>query len=256
MNKWDPWAMAAGLLLVLAASRASAAELNGTLQWLHRTELGMPVSGVVAEVPARIGMAVNKGAVLVRLDDRGLRAELAKAKAERTRLEQVKAEAGRELERAQELYDRTLLSEHELELEKIASATADAQYEAAVAASIQAELALEYSAIRAPFDAVVLEVPAAVGETVVNTTEAMPLVIVAERGRMLARFHLDAASVAAFVPGKEVALRVEERSYTGKVYRQGLEPMTDSDSALYAVDVLFETDQLLRAGQRATVALP
>ena len=100
---------------------------QATLQWGQRAELGTLVSGVVAEVPVRAGQSVNKGALLVTLDDRGFRARVQGAQAAVTRTGVRFEEAKREQERAIELYDRTVLSEHERQLAEIALAEAGRQ---------------------------------------------------------------------------------------------------------------------------------
>ena len=107
-------------------------------------------------------------------------ARLAKAREERD-------EAVRELERTQELFERTLLSVHDLQLAQIAATGAEADHSSAEAELAEAEIKLEYSRILAPFDARVVSVPAQPGETVVSRLQARPLVVVAPAGRMRAR---------------------------------------------------------------------
>ena len=171
------------LLLLLCAAPVWAAGTPGTLEWARRVELSTPVSGVVATVNVEPGDQVDKGEALVALDQRGFHAEVLRARADKRRLAQALAEAKRQRNRAQELYDRTLLSQHDLDLAKIAYTTARAKYEAADAALIQAMLDLEYSTVRAPFAGVVLARPAQVGQTVVSRLRSVPLVVRAERRR-------------------------------------------------------------------------
>ena len=247
------------LVLLLCCGSAYAAGTSGTLEWARRVELSTPVSGVVSSVSVEPGDRVAKGAALVTLDQRGFRAELQRARAERTRLKQALAEARRERDRAQELYDRTLLSQHDLDLAKIGHTTAQASYEAAEAALTQAKLALEYSTVRAPFAGVVLSRPAQVGQTVVSRLRSVPLVVLAASGHVLARTAVEEAAVQRLSVGDRATVRLGEREFEGHIERLGLEPLEPRTEPLhYAVDVAFDYPHVeqLRAGQTVTVVLP
>lgn len=242
----------------ITAGAVTAAEVPATVQWAQRVELGTLVSGVVARVHVAPGAQVRQGAVLVALDDRRFKAELMQARAEVERLAQVHAEARRENERAQELYDRTLLSDHELEVTKIALATAAAQLQAAKTAVTRAELDLEYSRVRAPFDALVLEVHAGVGQAVAAELAPAPLVTVAEAGRRVVRAVVEESRLADLRAGQSLEVRTGGKVYTGKLVRVGLEPVAGATPLSYPLDILIEVPEeaALRAGQAASVVLP
>lgn len=251
--------MMAALWLLVGVSPLYAAEVTGTLHWVHRVALSTPVSGVVREVRVHAGDRVKKGQLLLSLDQRGFRAAVSKARAEVVKAGGARDEAARELERARQLYDRTLLSGHELQLAKIAAATAAADLESAKADLVRARLNLEYSRVTAPFDAVVLRRSAEVGQTVVTRLRSVSLVTVAEIGRMLARIELDDGALATLKPGEMLAVRVGGRRYRGTLWRIGMEPVgPEGGNARYAVDILFAypPSVTLRAGERATVELP
>lgn len=247
----------AGMLLIMADAVA-AQQFDGTLHWARRVALSTPVSGVVERIPVQVGQRVQEGEGLLYLDQRGLKAEVNKAQAETARLKRVLDEARRELERAQELYDRTLLSDHDLELARIEQATAEARYAAARAALVDAKLALEYSVIRAPFPAVVLSIEAEKGQTVVSELEARPLVTVAESGRMAARISVPEEQLDSVTEGEEATVVIGGRQFSGRVARVGLEPVTETRPSGYPVDIVFDYDPaqgLLRAGRKAEVRL-
>lgn len=243
----------------LAVPAAMAAEVEATLEWARRVELSAPVGGVVTAVPAEPGDAVAADAPLVRLDPRPFQSRVRAAQARVDRTRPARDEAKRELERSQELYERTLLSKHDLQVAEIEHASADAEYREAQAALEQARLDLEYSVVRAPFVAWVLERPAEVGQTVVTRLEAQTLVVLAERGRMAARAAVAESAARDLERGREVAVVVEGRRYTGTVRTIGLEPLADSgEPPRYSVTVVFPHDdaERLRAGGKAKVVLP
>lgn len=246
-------------MLAMGAQPALGLELNGHLEWARRVELGTPVSGVVERIPAKVGERVKEGAGLVFLDQRRFNAEVDKAQAEMGRLKRVLAEAEKELGRAKELYDRTLLSNHDLELTNIEYATARAKFSAAKAALVDARLNLEYSAVRAPFAAVVLHISAEKGQSVVSRLEASPLVTLAESGRMIARVLIPEEQVDTLTEGDEATVTVGGRKFSGRVRGVGLEPASGTRPSGYPVDILFNydpTEIVLRAGRKAEVLLP
>lgn len=236
-----------------------AAEVTGSLQWVRRVELSTPVSGVISQVAVNSGDEVQKGQPLLNLDARGFNALVKKAEARVQTGKEARDEARRELERTTEMYERTLLSDHELQLAKIALSNAEAELQAAEAERTLARLELEYSRVQAPFDGVVLERSAEVGQTVVTRMQSVPLLVLAETGRMLARIEVGEQELAALRKGMEAQVRAGGKTFRGTVQRLGMEPVIAAGGvAKYEADVLFDypRSERLRAGQSAVVVLP
>ena len=148
----------ASVALCLAALSASAAEYPAVLAWKQRVVLSTPVSGVVTSVPAVAGERVKEGQVLVQLDKRPFESALRKAEAQAHKYRLNREEAKRELQRTRELYERTVISVHDLQVGEIAFASADADYASARAELEAAQLHLGYATVQAPFAGLVLEV--------------------------------------------------------------------------------------------------
>jgi RND family efflux transporter MFP subunit len=243
----------------LCGTTAWADDESGVLQWVKRVELTTPVSGVVSEVLVDSGSRIKKGDVLLRLDARGFKARVKQARAELQKASDVYEEAQRELQRTQELFDRTVMSIHELQLEKIASNRARAEYEAAQARLVQAELEFEYSVIRAPFDVLVLERQAQPGQTVVSRLQTSPLLVVAAAQHMKAQMQLSLSQLKKVTIGQQMEVRVEGDRYMGVIRRIGLDGgEVIEEKSRYPVDIEFAYPEgvVLRAGQEAEVTLP
>ncbi len=242
------------LALWLPCATVFAEGLDARLQWAQRVALGTPVSGVIERVDAVPGQRVKRGQVLLALDARPLQARVTGLDAELVGRQHDLDEARRELERTQELYERTLLADHDLALAKIALAGAEATLKTTEARLTQARWELEYSRIRAPFAAWVLQRQAEPGQTVVSTLQAEPLLVVARAGVMLARAMIDADRLSSLKPGQKVDVKVAGRTHAGRVQAIGLEP--DGDGK-YPLDVQFDSgERLLRAGLPARIELP
>lgn len=236
----------------------TAAELNGELDWANRVSLSMPVDGLVVQVKARPGENVDAGSDLVLLDTRVAQAHVAQARTAVRKSELLRAEAQREWDRAKELYDRTVLSQHELQVAEIAFANADADYRAALSARTASEVALEIHTVKAPFAARVLEVHVAPGQAVVGTQQVQPLVTVAERGKLNLRAHADAAQAAGLAPGAGVTVRVGEQRYAARIAAVSAAAQDGESETRYAVEAEFAVpaDSSLRPGQSAALVLP
>ena len=241
----------AGLGWALAAGAAGAAELQAVTGWAQRVALGPLVSGVVSEVHVRPGDRVDKGAPLVTLDRRDFTSRVSRREAERRHAEMLLEEAQREDERAAELYDRTLLSDHERNQATIALEAARAAAEAARAALSRARLDLERSQLRAPFDALVLAVEAVPGQSVVSELQSQPLVTLADRGALVARAAVDAAQAARLEPGQALRASLRGQAVEVKVREVGLEPLPGAaESPRYALVVELPAGEATpRAGE-------
>lgn len=243
------------LLTLFINTHVKAEELEAILGWSKRVELSTPVNGIVHKVFAKPGKIVAKGEVLVQLDPRIFKADLKYAKAKLKNTNEQTLEAKRELVRQMDMYDRSMLSDHDLQIAKNNFSSAQAQYHQAQASLTKAKLNLEYSAIRAPFNAIVISSVAIKGQIVAAEVTPPTLVIIAEAQRMLVRFYATTDKVNSLVINQGVKIEVAGQSYQGKVFNIALEP-DKLKSDHYAVDVIFDSkDKVLRAGQKVVVDL-
>ncbi|MGD9000584.1 MAG: efflux RND transporter periplasmic adaptor subunit [Granulosicoccaceae bacterium] len=242
------------LLFALTAPAAVlAADYEAHIAWAKRVTLSTPVSGVVDEVLISPGAQVKKGQVLLRLVPANFNTRVQKARAAEESTRYALAEAEREFERAQELYERTVLADHDLKLAEIAYKTAKAHHSAAQAELADARQALADSVIRAPFDGIVLATHVTAAETVVTRLQNVPMISMAMTGHYRAHAALNATSIAARRAGETVEVRVDGKTYSGKVLHAGVEADT---SGRYLLAVEFDSSELLRSGIPATIVTP
>ena len=246
-------------LLLCLPGLAGAEVVKGRLEWAHTVDLRFVEDGVLKEVPVVVGQAVRAGDVLAALDPREFELAREAATARVSRAEATLARAERQLGWAAELYDRGLISDNErLEAEENAAA-ARAELQSAGAALGQAEVSIERTVLRAPFDGIVVSVQAWPGQVVVKQLQQEPPVVVADARRMVARVRLTAERMQGFGPGQALRVRIGDSGWRdGRVYRLGVESEDIIDrGAVYALDVLFEArpDEIFRPGQFAAVDL-
>jgi RND family efflux transporter MFP subunit len=253
------WQWLMMIVCLLGLPPALALDVKAELDWARRVELGTPVKGVIHEIRAQAGQRVVEKEILLQLDQRGFISRIAGLKAEVAHYKAELAEAGREQERAIELYDRTVLSDHELQVAKNNLIAAEARYQKGRADLVQAELELEYSSIRAPYDGVIVSRQAEVGQTVVPDLQPITLLVLADAHHMFAKGRVSASEITQVAIGKEAAVKINSEEYTGRIINFGLETSLEGKQAdkRYFINVEFPiASQASYVGQSATISLP
>ncbi len=247
-------------VLLAGPLSAFALELSGELHWAHRVELSVPVKGVIKAVPVRAGDTVAKGQRLLILDQRPYTSRLKGVQAEVKGLKAVRDEMQRELDRSLELYDRTVLSEHELQVAKNNLTSAEAGYQKGLAALRKARLELEYSELKAPFAGIIVSRHAEAGQVVVSDLQPVTLMVLAANDVMQAWSRVTASDLGNIRPGSRASVKLAGQTYPGLVSEISLEPdsrLSDKDK-YYRLVVEFKPANILRmrAGLPVKVILP
>jgi len=247
------------LAFSIALPAQAAVQLKGWLEFVQKVDMRVVENGVVEEVAVSTGQRVKQGDLLLRMDQREATARLLEAKAILARAQVNSERARRVLARTQELFDRGLIAQEELkdmELEDTAAAAEEASAKAAVSA---AEVALERTELRAPYNGVVVTRNVWEGEVIYKTLQHEPLLVIAPDGFMLARALVTADLLRQFRPGQAARVNILGRAREAKVYSLGVEPVrVDLQGAVYALDLIFERlpDELLRPSEKVRIALP
>jgi len=245
--------LCAGGALIVALTVSpplSAATVDGWLAPARPVPVGAAVSGRIAGVHVTPGQRVNAGDVLVELDDSAWVAERDAAQAHVKAAAGARDEADRERKRTEDMFDRTLISEHELNLARNAYAAAAADYSRASAALADAQQRMAWSRVTAPFAATVVEVTAYTGQAVANgcAVQALVTLVPLAELRVIAPIGTD----ARVYPGQTIAVSVDDASLPAIV-----QSVTAADP-----DVLLEArlpipqGSALHPGQTLKVSLP
>ncbi|MES9881172.1 MAG: efflux RND transporter periplasmic adaptor subunit [Sedimenticola sp.] len=245
----------AAVVMLGSYTSAMADEVAGHLDWLNRVELGTPISGRISRVAVAPGDRVKAGAVLVALDDRRYAAQWVASKAALEAARQDKLEADKELERTLDLFDRTVLSEHDRNLAEIAAAQATADWRQAQADLAAAQSDLDDCRVKAPFSGIVVKVAAISGMTTINQLQLQPLVVLADDSAFLAHGRVSAGQAAILTAGRALEVAANDTQYVGKVQHVGLEPASRSGEVWYMLTVQVERSGTsnLRAGEPVVI---
>ncbi len=205
----------------------------GTVQSRRRAGMSPGIPGLVTAIPAKKGMRVKQGEVLLRLDDSEHQAqvnlarrslEAAEALAEQARLEASLADYVSK--RTQTLVRDNVVSETAWEQDRTRALTAEATRVGAAArvreaeASLQvAQALLDKTVIQAPFDGVVLDVTTEVGEWISPAPPGvfLPAVVeVIDPDALYIEAPIDEADVARI--RLELPVRVTLDAFRGRAF--------------------------------------
>ena len=137
-----------------------------------------PVSGVIKTVYVKPGQMVKKGDVLLEFDDSLIASNLSEVKAKIQLAKINKVEAKKEFARAEELYDRTVLSDQELQQANVLYSKALAQYATAKNELVHAQWDMDHTKLYAAFSGQVSQIFSYPGQYVNNKFTAQTLLII------------------------------------------------------------------------------
>ncbi len=171
--------MLAGLVS-LPNQAFSEEHLRGLVKPLHSIELSMPVDGVIADLVAKEGQKIQKGAVIIKLDDRLQALEVERKKSiwqDKTALQMLKNNQQQMediAQRKEALFTKTRsVSQSDLNRTQIQLNTARGEYENARQNEHQQQLdykiaaqVLAYYTLKAPVDGELIEIKPSIGEWV------------------------------------------------------------------------------------------
>lgn len=153
-------------LVTLATSqRASGPVITGSVQPARRADLRAEVAAVVTQVLKDNGDRVRTGDLLMKLDDTALRDNLASAEEAVRAATQMAEQTERQVERLKTLKQQGMISTQALEDAEIRRNNSQSDLVAAKARVVTARQQTQRTQVRAPFDGVVSERKASVGDT-------------------------------------------------------------------------------------------
>lgn len=233
--------VAVAISVVSSAPLGQTLVRSGSLRARRSVRLHSQEEGRVEALPVFAGDAVKAGALLVRLDDRLLRAEFNKAEATRQ-------QAAQDLTRLQRLVERKLISEDELLRAKTALRVAEAE-------ESLLKTRLGYATINAPFDGIVSERKVEPGDAVPKFAHLLTLV---DPQSLFTEVSVSELVLPTLKIGDAVPVRIDAlgtTEYLGRIER--IHPTIDASSRQGMAEIALTTvPPGAQAGQLCRVYLP
>jgi HlyD family secretion protein len=176
------------------------ATTTSTVKSENEVTLSAQRTGRVTALPVKEGDAVKKGALIARLD---LTEEAVQSESVLAQSKATYEEADKNLKRMQDLFDKGMVAQQDLDAVRRAYEVARSQYQAAAA---DAGVKRDYSVIRAPFDGVIAKKYTEVGELLLPGKE---IVTIVDPNRIYVLATIDEVDVGRLRLGQPVAITVD-----------------------------------------------
>jgi HlyD family secretion protein len=268
--------LCAVVLVVLVSGRSSAKESGyqfaevtrgdienvvsstGTLNPVSTVEVGTQVSGTLDKIFVDFNNKVSKGQILAVLDTTILSAAVRDAQAGIIRSQAQYDQGQSDYARAQQLFEKEMISEYDLATAKTTAETARAALMSAEITLNRAKTNLEYAVIRSPINGIVISRNVEEGQTVAASLSAPTLFIIAENlENMEIQAMVDESDIGQLKPGQQARFTVEaypDEEFTGIVKQIRLQPTTVQNVVNYTVIVSADNKSgLLLPGMTATI---
>lgn len=235
-------AIAVESMLVKRTDISNTVERTGTLQPLRRARLALQQEGLLLALPYHEGDRVEKGELLVQLDDTLTRAQLKKSEAQRRQAEL-------DLKRLRRLQKSRVVAEEEISRAVTALDVARAEEE-------ELRIRLQQTHLLAPFSGTISARLAEPGDTLPRFSHILTLI---DTQSLLTELTLSEMVIAGVQLGDKVAITIDALGSTplsGSVER--IHPALDASSRQGTIEVRLDTlPPGAQAGQlcRATLRL-
>jgi RND family efflux transporter MFP subunit len=230
-------------LPLIAGSAENTTWVTGITEAVDDATLSSSVIGIVRARPFAEGARVNKGDVILALDNRLEELEV-------VRKQLIRDHAKSELARTKALSDKSDVSITKEELDK-----KRAEYEVAAADYDFAQEQLDRRKIIAPFSGIISEYHLKVGE---GCQALQPLVRVVDPRRCHLVIYVDAQIGIHLKQGDEAQLEIESgrtmAPFRGQI--DFVSPVADPASGLMKAKIVFENDGKIRPGVAGRMLLP
>lgn len=256
---------AAGLefYTVSSMNEPQVVEAVGTIQPQFKTTVSARVTANVVELPVNAGQHVRSSDLLVRLDDRDLRARKQQAQESLRRAEATRDLAQSDYTRDKALFEKAVIPKSEFDETTLRLKTSTADVAASEQAAHDADFAFGYAVIRAPYDAIVIDKLSDVGDM---ATPGKPLLTLYESGKLWLEAAVPEEQAGALRIGKSYAIQLEslDKQMQGRLVE--IVPSADSSSRTITARVALPYTQnvfpglfgrmMIPVGEQARIMIP
>jgi RND family efflux transporter MFP subunit len=228
-----------------------------------KVDVGARTSGVVTRLLVRQGMMIQRGDVILELDDRESRIRLASAAARVADLRAGLAQANDNVARLRPLVEKGFAALRDLYNAQTTAAQMNARLSSAISDESLARVQLGYMTVRAPESGIVASVTIHEGETVAASFAAPTFVTLIDLSRLQCVALVDETDIGRISTGDSAEFTVDAypgRVFTGRV--TGIAPdatvisgVVDYETTIRITGEPQASRQLLRPQMTASVTI-
>lgn len=234
------------LLFLLACATVQATELEAKLNWADMQRYGFAVNGVIQDVSARVGEKVIPGFVLAKLDPKPFKHKLKQCQSAIKKLEPAIADANLALEHAYELFERSVLSEVELQ-------QTDGKHSSLVSEKMEQQekcqldkWRADQAVLKANQLSYILNSNLIKGSIISEENKSSLYIELVSAERATAIAYINYQQKKQFKPGDEIKVIVDQQSFLGKVSSIELQKKPQQQ---YQMRVVFLYKKMIEPGK-------
>lgn len=207
----------------------------------HRVEISSKIAGYIRSIEVVEGTSVQRGQLLVSLDDNDVRAAITQARSVLSSAKAQLDDAEADLKRYQSLLDEDSISEARVRKTRLLRDTAKDRLNSANAALSRALSQRQYTTIKSPVDGLVV---ARYGRNGDLANPGVPILSVESKDGLLFQTYLPEQHLDIVKVGDTVSLDLNSQPGTikGKILR--LVPSADPVTRRFKVDIAFPEESL------------
>ncbi len=212
-----------------------AVSATGTISAVNSVDISSRVTGLISELRVKENDIVQKGQVLVVLDDTTIKAQISQYQAQMANYAAI-------YERSQKLAAIGAEPLQQLDTDRTNYLVAQSTYNSNASQ-------LGYYVITAPIDGMVIGTPTPAGQTVAQGISSPQVIMtIADMSKMQIKVLVDESDIGRVQTGQEVSFTVDSyttQTFTGKVTRISRSATTSSNVVYYPVYVDVDAAQSL-----------
>lgn len=234
---------------------------SGVVEPLATVEVKSKASGEVLDVMVEVGDHVERDTLLVRIDPRTVRNDLAQREAELKAALSRREIARSQMTRAEALLAKGTFTQLDLEQAALDLANAEADVVAGRVSVENARIAVDDTDVRAPITGTIIQKPVERGQVISSPTRDVaggsPLMQMADLSEVQIRALIDETDIGKIRPGMKATVAVAaypNQPFPGEVVKIEPQAVVDQNVTMFAVLVsIGNRDGLLLPGMNAEV---
>ena len=238
-------------------------DASGAIEPETTVEVKSKASGEVLAVHAEIGDVVQKNTMLIEIDKRTPKNNVAQNEAALVAAKARLAIAKTQLDRANQLYKSQTLTMTDVEKADLEFANADAQVVASQVALENAQITLEDCEVRAPVTGTILSKAVEPGTVIQSTTQAVSggttLMEMADLTNVQIRTRVDETDIGKVQPGmptKVIVAAYPNQPFDGVVLKIEPQAVVEQNVTMFSVLIkIANREGLLKPGMNADVKI-
>jgi len=214
--------------------------VEGLVEATRQSTVSAQISGRIKEINFDVGSRVNKGQVILRIDERETAQALASSNAQVLQAQATLQNAKANYERSKQLFEQKFISQSALDKAQADYQVARAQAAASEAGVGQASLAHGYSAVVAPYSGVVAARLVEVGEMV---TPGKPMMVGFDPAEMRVVVSVPQYKLSEIGPNPKVVVEMPSLNRWVKAASTIVQPLADARTHSTQVRVYLPKDE-------------